>query len=109
MNGDYLDDLYGDLGDWDDLQSIWDEYDRQKKQGEQDYYDWKWRNQPSVPDHMLDQIVDEFDEDFSWDEIEQVFKQRLGDEFNRRDKLDLMEKLDKDLPIHGEDKKKPKI
>ena len=109
MDSNYLDDLFAEIEDMEDIQDIWDEYDRQKASGEEDYYDWKWRNTPSVPSHMLDQIVEDFDEDYVWDEVEETFKQRLGDDFYRRDKLELAEKLDDELPVHGVNRKKPKV
>lgn len=109
MDRIYLDELFGELYDMKDPQDIWDEYDWHKTKGEEAYNDWKWRNMPSVPTHMLDQLVDEFDNDYEWDEVEGVFKQRLGDEFNRRDMLELKEKLDSDLPKKGKDRPKPKI
>ncbi len=109
MDSNYIDDIFGMVDDMDDLQEILDEYDRQKRRGEQDYYDWKWRNQPAVPDCMLDKIVEEFDNDYEWNEIQEIFEQKLEEDFGPYAKIELKKKLDTDLPVHGIDKRKPKV
>lgn len=105
MIGDYIDDLWSDLQRMDE-EEVLEEYEYHNRKGQEIYEDYKERMSEPVPDCLLDKRVDDWKNDYSWNKVKGVFRDRLGRD---PELYELKEQLTQQLPIHGEDNPQPKI
>lgn len=105
MMSDYIDELWGNLVGM-ELDEVWEEYEFHQKHGEEEYADYERRCSEPYPDYLLDRQADSNASGYDWKVIEGLFRDRLGEEFHLGP---IAGKLQRELPVQGQDKSRPKV
>lgn len=105
MMDDYTEDLWVALQEMDEDEA-WDTYFYLKEHGAKDYEKFVEKHQEAIPDQCLDRRADEYVDDYDWAAVEDLFKDKLDEEFELGP---VAGKLQRELPVHGQDKSKPKV
>ncbi len=105
MMSDYIDEIWGTITKM-DLDEVWEEYKFHQKYGEKEYANYERRCSEPYPDYLLDGMADSDVGGYDWKVIEGLFRERLGEEFHLGP---VAGKMNRELPVHGQDKPKPKV